>query len=60
MGFTQINVHDTVSIEAEASQALTAVIDLGSQSSWTVWVTWKRQQYTFVPAKEVNRCTEST
>lgn len=33
MGFTQINVHDTVSMEAEASQALTAVIDLGSQSS---------------------------
>lgn len=30
MGFTQINVHDTVSMEAEASQALTAVIDLGS------------------------------
>lgn len=31
MVFTQINVHDTVSMEADTGQALTAVIDLGSQ-----------------------------
>lgn len=33
MAFTQINVHDTVSVEVDNSQALTAVIDLGSQFS---------------------------
>lgn len=33
MALTQINVHDTVSVEVDNGQELTAVIDLGSQFS---------------------------
>lgn len=43
-------------VEADAGQALIAVIDLGSQLNWSAQVTWKREQYMFLPAKEVNRC----
>lgn len=33
MVFTQINVHDTVSMEVDAGQVLTVAIDLGFQFS---------------------------